>query len=684
MQLSVIIVNYNVRPFLENALVSLRKAMANIKGEIFVVDNASDDGSVEIVQSKFPKVHLLANSKNLGFAAANNLALRRSRGKYILLINPDTIVQEDTLRTMIDFFDKNPDVGLAGCKILNPDGTLELASRRSFPTPWVAFTKIIGLSTLFPNTKMFGKYNLTYLHPDETYEVDAVSGSFMFLRREVYENVGELDEQFFMYGEDIDWCYRIQQAGWKIFYVHSTQIIHYKGESVKRSDVDELRLFYDAMHLFVKKHMNSPSLAHIILRMGIVFRSWLAIAAKLLRPLPMVLTDWLFVIISLGLAAYLRFGELLRFPSYGYPALLTVPGAVIVSVMYYLGVYTLHRLAIARAAAAVIIGYIILSALPFFFKEYAFSRIVVIYSGVISFILLPGWRVVAHFLFHSLVPRRSILGRRTLIVGTENAGNEVLRKLRSRVGNGYIVVGFIDISRKRIGEKISGVEILGSIDNIGKVIREHKVTEVIFSTDTLSYKDILSVIGKSRERWVNFRLVPSSLEVIIGKTSIDQLDDIPLVEIDYNINRPMNRFVKRLFDLTAGSVLLCTVYALLRIRQAMGNHNLTEFDKNILMLPKVLSGEYSLVGRPLIVSGNTDLNNTVDIRHLSNIPRNGKEEPYLGKIGLTGLVLVHDREELTREEIEKYNLHYAKNQSLFLDFDILLKFFLLMLKPSAR
>src|SRR5712692_2988311 len=169
MQLSIIIVNFNVRPFLESALVSIQKAMKGIKGEIFVVDNASDDGSVEMVKSKFPKVVLISSAKNLGFAAANNLALRRARGRYILLINPDTIVQENTLRTMIDFFEQNHDVGLAGCKILNPDGTLQLPCRRSFPTPWVAFTKITGLSALFPNTKMFGRYNLTYLNPNETY-----------------------------------------------------------------------------------------------------------------------------------------------------------------------------------------------------------------------------------------------------------------------------------------------------------------------------------------------------------------------------------------------------------------------------------------------------------------------------------------------------------------------------------
>src|SRR5216684_540807 len=183
MQLSIIIVNYNVRVFLENALVSVCKAMQGLQGEVIVVDNASDDGSVEMLRQKFPAIKLIANSRNLGFAAANNIALRQAGGEYIFLLNPDTIVQEDTFTAMIEFLETHPEVGLAGCKILNPDGTLQLACRRSFPTPWVAFTKIAGLSALFPRSEWFSSYNLEYLDPDQAYEVDAVSGSFMFFRK---------------------------------------------------------------------------------------------------------------------------------------------------------------------------------------------------------------------------------------------------------------------------------------------------------------------------------------------------------------------------------------------------------------------------------------------------------------------------------------------------------------------
>jgi hypothetical protein len=659
-QLSVIIVNYNVRVFLENALVSACKAMRGISGEVFVVDNASDDGSVEMLRQKFPSVRLIANDTNLGFAAANNIALREVAGDYVLLLNPDTVVQEDTFRVMINFIEQHPDVGLAGCKILNPDGTLQLACRRSFPTPWVSFTKITGLSTLFPRSRIFSRYNLEYLDPDETYEVDAVSGSFMVVRRAALESVGNLDEQFFMYGEDLDWCYRIKRAGWKICYVPLTRIIHYKGESARRSDIDEVRLFYQAMRLFVRKHFRRGPFSDAVLRGGIAVREWVASFARIARPLGAALLDFILVNVSLALGEYIWFGQVFHFPSYGYPVIMTVPWLIIAITMQSMGVYTKRKLSISRAAGAVIIGYIIMAASTFFFKQYGFSRMVMAISGCINIILLPGWRLVARTMFRSPERgRKSLFGRRTLIVGAEASGQAVLHKLRARITDGYDVVGFIDTNRMRIGEKIAGVEILGSIDNIGKVIQEQRATEVIFSTDVLSYADILSVIGRSRDRGVNFRLVPNSLEVIIGKTHIDELDDIPLVDIEYNIDRSSHRFAKRAFDIVVSMCVLFIIYPFTLMKKNAGG-SLGSFGRNVLLAPAVLRGEMSVVGPPRGSAPAASI--------------------FLGKPGVTGLVQIHYRDELTPEEIENYNLYYAKNQSLPLDVEILVKSFLLLVK----
>jgi GT2 family glycosyltransferase len=669
MDLSVIIVNYNVRQFLENALASTYRAMEGLQGEVFVVDNASDDGSIEMVKTKFPHVLLIENQANVGFAKANNAALKQAKGRYVLLLNPDTIVQEDTFKVMIRFFDENPDAGLAGCKILNPDGTFQLPCRRSFPTPWVAFTKIFGLSTLLPKSKLFGKYNLTYLNEDETYEVDAVSGSLMFLRREAYEKVGGLDESFFMYGEDLDWCYRISKSGYKVYYIHSTKIIHFKGESTRRSEIDEIRTFYQAMQLFVEKHFSTSVFIEVFLTIAIVLRAALAMVTKASQPLVIALMDFILVDLALILGEYLYFGHILKFQHYAYPIVWTVPSLTVVTSMYFLGVYTTRRHSVPRTALAVIISYIIISASVFFFKDFAFSRAVVLISGFINLLVLPGWRLMFDvFTGRRSGSRKSLFGRPTVIVGTGPSAQEVLKKLRARVDDGYDVVGFIDVHRKNIGEKIAGVEIVGSIDNVGKVIAERKVNEVIFSTDGLAYTDILSVIARSNDRSVNFRLVPNSLEAIIGKTRIDELDTLPLVEIESNIHRPGNRFAKRLFDILTSGLGLLLLYPFVRAFHAENNEG--RFAQKVRLLPHVFFGRMSVVGRPVSDSDATS----------SSSPITGQLQSYLGPRGLTGLVQINRRDDLEADEIERYKLYYAKNQSLMLDVEIIVKSLLLLLR----
>jgi GT2 family glycosyltransferase len=671
--LSIIIVNYNVREFLHHALVSLQKALKGIPGEIIVVDNASDDGSVEMLRRRFPGVHLIASKVNLGFAKANNIALKQARGQYFLLINPDTLVQEDTLRVMLKFFDENPDVGLAGCKILNPDGSFQLACRRSFPRPWVALTKMSGLSAMFPRSPLFGKYNLTYLSPDETYEIDAVSGSFMMVRRTVYEQVGGLDEDFFMYGEDLDWCYRIQQAGWKNYYLHTTQIIHYKGESTKRSDLDEIRTFYQAMHLFVQKHLSGSKLFAIQLRLAIAVSSRVAMIKAVLRPLGVALLDVFLVDLSLLLAELLWFGSIFRLPREAYPIVYTVPALVVVISLYLAGVYTHRRMSVSRSMVATAVSYVFISALVFFFKDYGFSRGVTIISGMLSMLFLPGWRFLLRLMGKSISEgRKSLLGRRTLLVGTDKSVQELLRRLRSRVSDGYDVLGFVDVNRKRVGQQIADLPIVGSIDNIGKVIHDLRVSDVIFSTQTLPYTDILSVIGRTREQSVNFHLVPSTMEVIIGKGSVDSLDELPLVQISYNIEKSTNRTLKRLFDVIASLALLISIYPFIYFKQRLGSGSQSRF---ILNLPSVLSGARSLVGPP-------ETSVELHTGH-SRATGNGRVSAlYLGKPGLTGLVQLQEGRALSEHELEQYNLYYAKNQSIAFDIEILLKT-LLQTRPAA-
>jgi len=653
---SVIIVNYNVRDFLHQSLLSIQKALKGIHSEIFVIDNASDDGSAEMVRRRFPRVQLIANNANLGFAKANNIALKKARGKFLLLINPDTIVQEDTIRVMVEFLQNHPEVGLAGCKILNPDGSFQPACRRGFPTPWVAFAKIFGLSRIFPKTKLFGKYNLTYLSTEETYPVDAVSGSFMMVRKEIFEQVGGLDESYFMYGEDLDWCYRIRQAGWRIFYVHSTQIIHYKGESTRRSSLDEIRTFYDAMHLFVEKHFQSSRLFKIILRLSIGTVSFAAFITSALRPLKIAIFDFIAVTISLLIAEELWRGSLFKYPAYAYSIVFTIPAIIVVSCLYVAGVYTQRRMSISRSISAIFLAYVFISALTAFFKNYAFSRMIVAISGVLSMVFIPGWRLVFRLVRKTTAyGRGTLFGKRTLIVGTDMDAIGLQQKLRARIGEGYEIVGFVGTTHEQIGEMLNGVPVVGSIDNVGKIVKEQKISDVIFSPTALSYAQILSVISRSREQVVNFHLVPTTMEVIVGKASVDSLDDIPLVQITYNIDKPTHLFTKRMFDIVLSALLLITVYPIFQLSSAMTKKRQNGF---LAGLPRVFNGTMSLVGTPAIESRK---------------PKQIEDVLFLGKPGLSGLVQLQQDRALSVDELTQYDLYYARNQSVLLDLEILIK-----------
>lgn len=254
MDISILIVNYNTCRLTLDCLRSVYDSKTSYSYEIIVADNASSDESVQQIKENYPKVSLIVNQENLGFAKANNQAMEIAVGRYILLLNSDTIVQPDSLQTMVDFMDKHTKVGASGCKVILPDGSLDKACRRGFPTPSASFYYAFGFSKLFPTIRRFNQYQLGYLDPNESYAIDCLVGAFILVRRATLQQVGGLDEAFFMYGEDIDWCYRIKQMGWDIWYHPATYIIHYKGASSRRKPVKIIYEFHRSMWIFHRKH----------------------------------------------------------------------------------------------------------------------------------------------------------------------------------------------------------------------------------------------------------------------------------------------------------------------------------------------------------------------------------------------------------------------------------------------
>lgn len=273
--LSIIIVSYNVKYYIEQCLRSISKASKNVDVEVFVVDNNSNDGTIEYLSPHFPNVEFIQNRENVGFGRANNIALSKSKGDYVLFLNPDTIISEHTLEDCIGFMNSHESAGAVGVRMLHSDGRFAPESRRSIPTPFVAFCKMSGLSRLFPKTKLLSRYHMSYIDNSAVTEIEVVSGAFMFVRHEVLGRIGGFDEDFFMYGEDIDLSYRLLKEGYSNWYI-PVPILHYKGESTVKTSYRYVRVFYDAMIIFFNKHFKHYSrffslLISIVLGMKKIF-----------------------------------------------------------------------------------------------------------------------------------------------------------------------------------------------------------------------------------------------------------------------------------------------------------------------------------------------------------------------------------------------------------------------------
>ncbi len=544
MDISVIIVSYNVSSFLDQALTTLYDSIRGLEVEVYVVDNASSDDSVEMVKRKYPRVHLIENEQNLGFAGANNMALAKVKGRFVLLLNPDTVLRRDTLKTMVDFMDEHTETGAAGCKIINPDGSLQLACRRGFPTPGVAFYKLIGLSGLFPKSKKFGAYNLTYLDPDALTEVDAISGSFMILRKEMLDSVGFLDEEFFMFGEDLDLCYRIKQAGWKIYYVPSTEIIHFKGESTKTVPaLKSVSDFYKAMHIFVGKHFRGHSkiiLPQWLLITGIYFRMGLGYSVRILRSLRQPLLDLFLLNVSLVLGILLRFGITLEnAPAYTriqWATIFIVYSVLYMVTFYFIGIYNRYRNVPERALIGIFVGFLFNVFIVNFIKQYNFSRIASFYCWGFNSIFISGWRFIYQYL-HAEEMRIARL--RAVVVGRISDAVELNNLLIESDRYCYDIVGCVEISQNAIrGSEMEGIHVLGLVNELGDIITEYSINVVIMVGSNIPYSKILMTDVRFGKMRPEFKLVP---ELKVSNNIKEKTSDFTMIDIHPGGTRGNNR-----------------------------------------------------------------------------------------------------------------------------------------------
>lgn len=595
--LSVIIVNYNVCYFLEQALLSVRRAGEKLGRplEVFVVDNNSVDGSVAMVRARFPEVILLANQDNPGFSKGNNQALRIARGQYVLLLNPDTVVEEDTFRLCCEFMDAHPRCGGLGVKMLDGQGKFLPESKRGLPTPAVAFYKIFGLARLFPQSRRFGRYHLGFLSPDETHEIEVLSGAFMLMRSAALAEVGLLDEDYFMYGEDIDLSYRLTQGGWQNFYYPGTRIIHYKGESTKRTSVNYVFVFYRAMVIFARKHFapERAGLFSVLINAAIWLRAGAAVAQRLLvRAAPVLLDAGL---IYAGMYVLKTYWELnhkyVREPYPEQYMLVAVPAYIAVWLIsaFLSGGYD-RPLRAGRLVRGIVVGTLLISAGSNFLDAWRFSKALILLGGGWAVAALLLRRAAGNFVRYRRFGLSESQQRNVGIVGSGEESRRV-RQLLEQAAVPARVIGYVEPTAPPAETAAPPLpdDLLGEVRQLEDIIRIYGLDELVFCGRDLPASQIIGLMaGLPQHPPVAFKILPPGSQYIIGSSGKDSPGDYYALDITLNLFRPEQVRNKRLLDIMSSLLLLALSPVLVWFAQHKAG-----FLRNCL---QVLAGSRTWVG----------------------------------------------------------------------------------------
>ncbi len=639
--ISIVIVNYNVKDFLYQCLKSIEAASGDIVIETFVVDNNSTDGSMVLLPKHFPSVTFIPLEHNIGFGKANNVAIQKAKGQYILLLNPDTLLSENTLKAMMSYMEKQPKIGIAGCKVLNEDGTFQASCRRGFPTPWASLCKLFYLEKLFPKSSLFAQYSQSFRSADDSYYVDAISGCFMFCRNEVLQQLQGFDPEFHMYGEDIDLCYRANGMEWKTGYFHETTIIHYKGKSTKRSSLNEIRVFYDAMEIFAKKHFGKSHTFLFLLRFGIKTRELLANIVRYERTFGAIFWDALSINSALLFATPYRFNSMLGFPEQAYPLVFIVLTIVLCLSQFFSGAYFEGKSYIRKTILGYAISFFVLSSLTYFFNEYAFSRGVLLLTIAIGVILSTfGRSIVA---VYDKV-RGAESEKRIGIIGHGQHAVRIIEALLGTESQRAHIVGIITVGQYDNGI-YEGIPILGEVDYVKKIIEDNALNEIIVTDNAIDKTTIMQLAIQLSVMNIRLHAADDYDDIITARivNSVSGME--PTVPV-FKASLLRNRVLKRLFDLVFSIFLLTLgspIVFLFAINKKSALHKLWD----------VVRGKKSLVG----------------------IYSTKSNDPPFIRIGIAGLAHLSRPQLLSNHALENLNDYYIRNYSLSLDLEILLRYF---------
>lgn len=553
MRLSVIIVSYNVYPFLDNCLQSVIQSLKGIEGEIIVVDNASVDRTPALIAEHYPQVVLLANHENVGFAKANNQGIGVSQGQYVLLLNPDTILAEDTLMTCVQFMDQHPDAGAVGVRMTDGSGRYLPESKRGLPTLRASFMKMTGVYKIFPTSSWVNSYYQGHIPENTIAKIEVLTGAFMFIRSSALQKAGLLDEDFFMYGEDIDLSYRILRSGYNIYYLPTTSIIHYKGESTRKSSLNYILTFYQAMLIFTKKHSAFKG-QQIFIKLAIYLHGFLKIIRQsFTRALP-ALFDVSAMVLSLYLVskiwAVYYFGESDYFPeSFLYFNIPLYTGITLLC-LHLLGAYDKPypiRASWMGFAWSFIAILVIYSLLPAGLRN---SRMVIL----LGCLMYMFYIIISRRYFH---PWKSTLeentrpeGRKTILVAGETESSRI-RELINRSKDQIEIAGSVHPATLN---SISH-DYLGDIDQLPEIVRVHGVREIIFSAQDVPF----SLFTKSMTRLgpdLRYMLAASTTMNIVGSINSESAGESYAIRLHFRIAHKTARRSKRVFDTLSSFMLL--------------------------------------------------------------------------------------------------------------------------------
>lgn len=544
MELSVIIVNYNVKHFLEQCLFSVTKAIASLEAEVIVIDNCSSDNSLAYLQPLFPTIRFIANPENIGFGKACNQGLQLSSGTHVLFLNPDTIVPEDCFVKCIAFLKKQTTAGAVGVHMLDGSGCFLKESKRGFPSPLSALYKLFGLSKLFPRSKIFSNYHLGHYDEKKTAAVDVLAGAFMMIKKEVLTKTGGFDESFFMYGEDVDLSYRIQEAGYQNVYFAATSIIHFKGESTRKGSMNYVRMFYAAMSLFVKKHYgsNKAGLFSFLIHLAIWFRAGLTAIGSFIRRIGLPLIDAGLILLSFWLMKK-GWNQFVR-PDTEYNTQLlwtAIPAYTLFYLIaaYYAGLYDKGYKWTELIRSSIFATVVLLAAYSLLPEQFRFSRAVVLFGALLAFLLISllRWILVTTDVLTGDI--KSEEKATTIIVGAVTEYDNVVQLLQT-AGYPERVLGRVAVSP----DDTNG---LTNLANIKELYTTLPFREIIFCEGILSFKEIIEHLT-ALPKHVVAKIHAASSNSIVGSDSKDSAGEAVSTENGYKLANPYNRRLKRLLD----------------------------------------------------------------------------------------------------------------------------------------